>query len=189
MTPRTQGSDFEAREERIVDAVRDIAEEEGWSAVTVRRLADEIGFSQPILYKHFPRGREEMVERVVVDGFTRLLAELGVAASAAPDDRLRSVIDAYLRFARQNPAVYAAMSTALTSIEFATDETPRVLRDGFEVLRLSVGDGPDSVVRAELLWAMLHGVGELARHGRLDPELEEARIDAMVGLFGPVRSR
>ncbi len=179
-----QGPEFEQRENRIVAAVRSIAEEEGWSAVTVRRLADVIGFSQPVLYKHFPRGRDEMVERVVLDGFTRLLGDLEAASPASSEDPLPGTATAYLRFARRNPAVYEAMSTALTGIVFATEETPQVLRDGFEVMRRSVGDGPDATVRAELLWATLHGISELARHGRLDPHLEDARLEGIVGLFG-----
>ena len=47
-----------ARELQIVTAAREIAEADGWPAVTVRRLADAIGFSQPVLYGHFPDGRD-----------------------------------------------------------------------------------------------------------------------------------
>ena len=46
------------RRDRIVAAAREIAEVEGWPAVTVRRLADTIGFSQPVLYGHVPDGRD-----------------------------------------------------------------------------------------------------------------------------------
>ena len=41
------------RERRIVDAARNIAASEGWDAVTIRRLSDEIGYSQPVLYTHY----------------------------------------------------------------------------------------------------------------------------------------
>jgi AcrR family transcriptional regulator len=41
------------REYRIVSAARIIAEREGWDAVTIRRLASEIEYSQPVLYSHF----------------------------------------------------------------------------------------------------------------------------------------
>lgn len=75
------------------------------------------------------------------------------------------------------------MSTALTSIVFAAEETPQVLRDGFEVMRRSAGGGSDATVRGELLWSMLHGVSELERHERVDPALEEARMDEIVRLF------
>jgi AcrR family transcriptional regulator len=38
----------------IITAARQMAEAEGWDAVTIRRLADRIDYSQPVLYSHFP---------------------------------------------------------------------------------------------------------------------------------------
>lgn len=179
-------ADFLDREKRIIDSARAIAEAEGWPAVTVRRLAAEIGFSQPILYRHFPRGREEIVERVVLDGFARLARAMETAARSG--DRLRATAEAYLRFAQRSPAVYEAMFTALTGIAFASETTPQVLRDAFEPIRRSVAR-PDSddedatTVRAELLWSILHGMSQLARSGRLPQHLERARLDGAVALF------
>ena len=45
--------DRQARRAQIISAARRIAELEGWSNVTLRRLADEISYSQPVLYAHF----------------------------------------------------------------------------------------------------------------------------------------
>ena len=42
-----------ARRRLIVDTARQLAEAEGWDAVTTRRLSTEIEYSQPVLYKHF----------------------------------------------------------------------------------------------------------------------------------------
>lgn len=179
--------EFLSRERRLIDAARSIAESEGWQAVSVRRLASEIGFSQPILYRHFPRGREEIVERVVLEGFEELAA--AVQAPGQGGDVLENIVVGYLRFARLHPAVYEAMSTALTSIVFASDETPQVLRDGFDAIKRGVAldDDEKSVVRTELLWSLLHGVSQLSRFGRLPVELEEARVAEILRLFRPSR--
>ena len=48
-----KGKERAERESRIVAAARVIAEREGWDAVTIRRLAEEIEYSQPVLYSHF----------------------------------------------------------------------------------------------------------------------------------------
>jgi len=56
------------REGRIISAARVIAEKEGWDAVTIRRLAKEIEYSQPVLYSHFA-SRDAIVEAVAVEGF------------------------------------------------------------------------------------------------------------------------
>ena len=41
------------RYELIVAAACELAEAEGWEAVTTRRLAALIDYSQPVLYSHF----------------------------------------------------------------------------------------------------------------------------------------
>lgn len=42
------------RQKEILDAAIRIIREHGFSAVTVRRVADEVGVSEPALYRHFP---------------------------------------------------------------------------------------------------------------------------------------
>src|SRR5690606_13365357 len=60
------------RRSQIVGAARTLAETEGWDAVTIRRLADAIEYSQPVLYGHFPQGRTEIVTAVALEGFEEL---------------------------------------------------------------------------------------------------------------------
>ena len=171
------------RESRIVLSAREIAESDGWPAVTVRRLADAVGVSQPILYRHFPGGRDDIVARVVIDGYTELAAAMDV--SHAEGRALPALVAAYLDFARDHPAVYEAMASAHSSVVFAADDTPAVLRRGFRMLENAVGgaDARDRAVRAELLWSALHGISQLDAHGRLDPDLDARRSTAVVDLF------
>lgn len=176
---------FREREVRILDSAREIAEREGWSAVTVRRLSDAVGVSQPILYRHFPGGRDDIVAHVVVQGYTELAEVMRSPAADGPDEALPRLIAVYLRFAREHPAVYEAMSAARTSVAFASSDTPAVLREGFAMLEHAVGgsDDRDRAVRAELLWSMLHGASQFAAHGRLDHALDDVREAAMARLF------
>ncbi len=171
------------RESRIISATREIAEHEGWAAVTVRRLADAVGVSQPILYRHFPGGRDDIVGRVVVDGYAELAAAMEAADTGS--DPLPAVVAAYLAFAREHPAVYEAMASARSSIVFASDETPEILRRGFGLLERAAGgaDARERAVRAELLWSTLHGISQLGAHDRLDPELDGLREGAVAALF------
>ncbi|MCE4025522.1 TetR/AcrR family transcriptional regulator [Microbacterium sp. Au-Mic1] len=182
-TPSRPGSGDRSR--AIVAAARRVAEAEGWPAVTVRRLAAEIGFSQPILYRSFPGGRDEIVEQVMIEGF-RAMAD-GLADPVGEGDRLAHVVRTYLAFARTHPALYEAMFEARTRIVFATAQTPEPLRAAFgSFLRAVSATGMDereAVVRAELLWSMLHGVARLAASDRLDPALEQARLGAIIALF------
>lgn len=169
-----------ARRDRIVAAAREIAQVDGWGAVTVRRLADAIGFSQPVLYGHFPDGRDGIVRAVALDGFTQIAAVLAAAAAAPAAARLRLVAERYLEFAREHPAVYEVMFSGPTDLAFATEAAPQQLLAGFAALAAVVG-GDET--RAETLWSALHGLAVLTRHARLRPGREPDRITALVTLF------
>ncbi|GAB3840562.1 TetR/AcrR family transcriptional regulator [Dactylosporangium cerinum] len=164
-----------ARRDRIVAAAREIAEVDGWDAVTVRRLADAIAFSQPVLYSHFPDGRDGIVRAVALDGFAQIATELAGAPAG-----VRPLAERYLAFARRHPAVYEAMFSGPTDLPFATTETPEALLAGFAAIAAVVG-GDEA--RAETLWSALHGIADLARHGRLRPDLEADRLTVLVELF------
>src|SRR6201997_5648359 len=94
-----------ARRKLIVDTARQLAEAEGWDAVTTRRLSTEIEYSQPVLYKHFS-GMDQVAAAVALDGFARLGGLLRAARvqANAPDKALARIARAYLDFARDNPA-------------------------------------------------------------------------------------
>ncbi|MEU4101710.1 helix-turn-helix domain-containing protein, partial [Streptomyces tanashiensis] len=54
------------RERLIVATARELAEQQGWDAVTTRRLAERIEYSQPVLYSHF-RGKREIIGAVALE--------------------------------------------------------------------------------------------------------------------------
>ena len=74
------------RERLIVTAARELAEAEGWEAVTTRRLADRVEYSQPVLYSHFA-GKDAIMAAVAVEGFAELAAQMRAARESARDDR------------------------------------------------------------------------------------------------------
>jgi AcrR family transcriptional regulator len=179
--------DREAREQRITAAARQIAEAEGWSAVTVRRLADEIEYSQPVLYSHF-KNRDAIVGAVALEGFREIKTALHQAAHLSTDSRQvrESVAIAYLDFARDNPALYEAMFTMPSDLLFAEADTKPELREAFEVLAAVVPPaGLDVDVATETFWASLHGLVQLEGSGRIKHSTRLARVALLVrSLFG-----
>src|SRR5580765_5525420 len=88
--------DRQARRAQIMSAARRIAELEGWSNVTVRRLSDEISYSQPVLYAHFGN-REGILAEVAIEGFQEIGLALEKARKRAQrGDTVKSVAAAYL---------------------------------------------------------------------------------------------
>ena len=80
LTPAQRRRDRErtAARESILSAARDLARREGWDAVTMRRLADEIEYSANFAYRYFT-GRDDILLALVRDGFTRLRDAMAAA--------------------------------------------------------------------------------------------------------------
>ncbi|AEA27302.1 regulatory protein TetR [Pseudonocardia dioxanivorans CB1190] len=174
------------RHQLIVTAARELAETEGWDAVTTRRLAERVEYSQPVLYSHFA-GKDAIVSAVALDGFGELAEQLGRAraAVAAPGPvALRAVCRAYLRFAAERPALYQAMFVMPTDLAFATDETPAPMRACFDefVGCFPAGDEQREPL-AEVVWSAVHGMAVLADSGRIPPDGQEGRLDLLIGRF------
>jgi AcrR family transcriptional regulator len=176
--------DKQARRAQIIGAARRIAELEGWPKVTVRRLSDEISYSQPVLYAHFG-SREGIVAAVAIEGFS----ELGLALEKARKrvkggSAVESVAAAYLQFAAGSPALYEVMFSLNLSVPFDNAETPAELRFAFaQLTELFQGHGPKREIVSELFWASLHGIADLTRTKRFPPGRQKKRVKKLVELF------
>ena len=100
--------------ERVVDAAADIADAEGLEAVTLARVAGELGVRAPSLYNHVD-GRDDVLRAIAVRGvreLTSALREAAVGRSSA--DALTAAARAYRAYARAHPGRYAATVAAPT---------------------------------------------------------------------------
>ncbi|MCB8881963.1 TetR/AcrR family transcriptional regulator [Acidisoma cellulosilytica] len=177
-----KGRDRAEREQRIVAAARVIAEREGWDAVTIRRLANEIEYSQPVLYAHF-ENRTAIVSAVAVEGFQEFTLALREAALGATDtgNALKAVALAYLAFALSRPALYEAMFILPTDLRFAVGDTRPELRAAFGALAAVVAPFcVDTDLMTETFWAALHGLAALEGSGRIRPSARDARISLVI---------
>lgn len=173
------------RYELILATARDLAEAEGWDAVTTRRLAELIDYSQPVLYSHF-KGKAEIMAAVATRGFEELAARLEAETANLPGatDVLRNVCAAYLDFARSRPVIYEAMFVLPTKIKFASEETPPALRAAFTALVAALGpDRREPVFVAEVLWSALHGLVVLMQSERIPAVGAEDRLNILVQKF------
>jgi len=168
MSPRP-APDLDLRRDQVIHAARSLAESDGWAAVTMRRLAGEIGATQPVLYSVFA-GRQALIDAVALDGF-RDIAEALEAVDASPMARMR----VYLDFAAANPRVYEAMFSMPSGLAFAADDTPEPLRRAFAGIQVAFPDADGT--RAEVAWSALHGLATLQAGGRLRASHVQARLD------------
>ena len=180
MAPRP-APDLDQRRDHLRRAARDLAESEGWGAVTTRRLAGELGVTQPVIYSAFP-SRQALIDAVALQGFSDLTAALRVAGETAMA-RMR----AYLDFAAAHPRVYEAMFSMTTGLAFASDETPEALHRAFEAIREAFPDADGT--RAEVAWSTLHGLATLQGGHRLRTTQVQARLDLAHHMLTPQESQ
>lgn len=175
------------RERLIVTTARDLAEAEGWDAVTTRRLAALIEYSQPVLYSHFS-GKDAIMVAVAVAGFAELADQLHAARTSTTEPRqaLTEVASTYAEFARQRPAQYEAMFTRTLDLPFASPATPAPLHSAFAEIRHALGPfatDDDLETLAETFWSGLHGLITLLHNGRLRHNEHTQRLALLIKHF------
>lgn len=164
-----------------------MAEADGWDAVTTRKLAETIEYSQPVLYTHF-ENRDDIIRAVSVQGFAELRAALRKARAEAPSPEaaMERLTRAYCDFAEANPRLYEVMFVRSSNVFFGVAETPAELHEAFNELREAIAEistEGDPDLLAEVTWASLHGLITLNSSGRLRPEHADARLDCFIRKF------
>jgi AcrR family transcriptional regulator len=163
--------------EAVVDAAAGIADADGLEAVTLARLAAELGVRSPSLYAHVD-GLDDLRRRLGARGARGLAAALGrAAAGRSGRDALQAVAHAYREYARAHRGIYAAAQLAVylkpdpeavAAGAAATDVALAVLR-GYGLA------GDEAVHAARVVRVALHGFTELeAQRGfAIDLPLDE----------------
>jgi AcrR family transcriptional regulator len=195
-SPRKPKGSGHLRRSEILDVAQKIFAEEGYHGATVRKIAEQVGVSSTAIYLHFPDKRAMLLEIAAV-ALEPLLTEARViAADRGVDPRQRAafMMQAYMRFAVENPSAYAVLMSGGQQ-ELADSDAPAqelftayhsvflgVIAELAEQNRLY---GVRSHVVAQTLWAGCHGVISLIQNNpnlRWAPylELRDTMIDGLL---------
>ena len=176
MTAGTTALSPRARE--IAVAARELLEQDGPEALSMRAVADRLGIRAPSIYKHLP-GKQALEHAVISAGFE----ELAVAFEAEADDPLPALAAVYRRFGREHPHLYRLMTERPLRRDLLA---PGVEERAAAPLLAAVG-GDEHTARA--VWAFAHGMTILELNGRFPPG---ADVDAAwahgLDAFRPARS-
>ena len=102
------------RKEKTREAIKQsaikIAEEEGWNNVTIRKIADRVLYTPPIVYEFF-KNKDDLYRHLVKDGFEQLTSHTVSATESLdnPHDKLLKICEVRLDFANQNPTLHRIM--------------------------------------------------------------------------------
>lgn len=178
-------NETEAFRARICEAAAKLFVEEGPAAITMRRLAGELGCGTMTPYRYFDN-KEDIITAIRTRGLHSLSETLERALDTPGDGRTRSrnVRDAYIDFARKNTATYRLM--------FEYPEThrddPAYCEAHARMWRCIAADTQvmidEGIVEAEApilghqVWAALHGAVMLEIAGLLPEGFDAAALHA-----------
>ncbi len=167
---RSDADKSEVRE-KILAAARRIVLEEGYAALSIRKLAAAVGYAPGTIYLYF-KDRDELAIEVCCDGFKDLYEEMKPAAAVAdPEQRLAALLRAYVAFAVKNPDTYrlSFMEDPKFTAEMFRNKPLDEVGAGWQSFALFVealrdhkknkklSPQADEILLAEVLWTGVHG--------------------------------
>jgi AcrR family transcriptional regulator len=162
-------------QERLQDVASRLLVEEGYPALSMRRVAKEAGCSTMVLYNTFG-GKEGLVNELYLEGFRRLLK--AIEETPQPEDPLAYIIalcHTYRETALANPTHYAIMFERVIP-DFEPSDASRLegkqsMMPLIQAVQTCIDQGIIKSQGAEqlamMLWAAAHGVVSLELSGYL----------------------
>lgn len=173
---------------KVLKAAENIIETCGPDCVTMREVAEKIGYSPTTIYLYFKDKGEvlkETVKAAFIDfGDTMFEAAVG----PTPLDKMRQRSHAYVVWALTHPGLYQMMFQAPYDFEWSSEDiqaTSKSYMDSFDVVQAAIEVGqltpiPDMMNFGVRTWAAMHGVVSLAIARRLGPEMPEMTLPEVI---------
>jgi AcrR family transcriptional regulator len=171
--------------DQVIDAAARIANNEGVEAITLTRVANELGVRQPALYRHID-GYDALIRSLGLRGREILgtcLAEAAIGVSG--DEAVRAVGRAWRKVVKDHPGLYAATDrcpcSGDTELEEAVERIVEVIAQSLAGFDLGA---TDQVHAARSLRSAFHGFAHLeSGDGHPHPEDLDDSFDELLTLL------
>ena len=166
---------------------------DGWQSLSIRRIADAIEYSVPVIYDHFS-SKEAILEEFAREGFRLLSKKIQQAKlkSADPAEQLRAIAGAYWLFASRNKEYFQLMyglGMPGCEIEKCFPERPGFRELVMEAIGeiIAKGDHPDAdpCLKYYTFWSILHGLISIKnmRNQHVSDEVNKLVLDDAIAGF------
>ena len=150
----------------LLQAAADMADRDGFDAVTLANLAKRLEIRSPSLYNHVD-GLDGLRKKLAIFGIEKLTKEMTDAAiGRSGDDAVRALSSAYIAFVREHPGLYEA------TLRAPDPRDPEVQQAGADIVRLTARvlelyglQGDDAIHAVRGLRSILHGFASLEKVG------------------------
>lgn len=150
----------------ILETAWQIVREEGWQSLSIRKIADAIEYSVPVIYDHF-ENKDFILLEFGKQGFALLIKKLQAAKKKSSDPRqqLKDISEAYWNFAFRNKEYYQLMF----GLGIACCETDKCLPEKsvfrdlvmepiIEIMGNNRSNGTNACLKYHTYWSVMHGL-------------------------------
>jgi len=177
----------------ILSTAWEMVKEDGWQSVSIRKIADAIEYSVPVIYDHF-ENKDAILIEFAKDGFRLLSKKIQSAKEkyTDPADQLKTIADAYWNFAFKNKEYYQLMyglGMAGCEIEKCFPERANFRKLVIEPIEaiISKSKNPDvnSCLKYYTFWSILHGLISIKsmRNSNVSDEVNKLVLDDAIEGF------
>jgi AcrR family transcriptional regulator len=152
----------------ILEATEQIVQLEGWQAVSIRKIAEAIGYSLPVVYNHF-ESKDAIQEEFVRHGFNLLANAMKQAkeSNRNAETQLTQMALSYFEFAFKNVAYYKMMfGLGIPSCQKAQEISEIGNFSGIVIQTISAlmteVDEQRKLLKFHTFWSILHGLTSIS---------------------------
>ncbi|WP_018614720.1 TetR/AcrR family transcriptional regulator [Segetibacter koreensis] len=177
---------------KILEAAYKIVKEEGWQALSMRKIADEIEYTAPIIYEYFSN-KEAILAELNKKGYLYLAKEMEEAKNKHehPAQQLEAMWMAYWNFAFKKKELYQLMfgvqMNCCSMQKTPEAEAPgKLITDAIRKLMPGKELSEDEVCRRYYtFWSVVHGLVSinLVNRGTSDEMNKQVLKDAIDGII------
>jgi AcrR family transcriptional regulator len=178
----------------ILDAAHEIVKEEGWQALSMRKIADKIEYTAPIIYEYYAN-KEAILLELTKKGFLLLGERMKEAKSrhAGLAGQIEAMWLSYWNFAFEEKEYYqlmfgVEMNCCIMDEILPPGSSPYDIAVGPIAELMGIGDPEDDRVCTKYYtyWSIVHGLVSIniTRKGVSDEINRQILKDAITGITG-----
>ena len=182
----------------ILDAAHDIVKDEGWQALSMRKIADKIEYTAPIIYEYYAN-KEAILLELTKKGFMLLACRMNEAKNkhTSLEDQLEAMWLAYWNFAFEEKEYYQLMfgvevNCCVMENLIDYESTPYAIATQPIMALMGISDPDDDRVCTKYYtyWSIIHGLISIniVRKGASDEINRQILMDAITGITRSLKS-
>jgi AcrR family transcriptional regulator len=177
----------------ILSTAWQMVKQEGWQSLSIRKIADAIEYSVPVIYDHF-QNKEAILVEFAKEGFHLLSKKIKLAKGKYDDpaEQLKTVADAYWKFAFKNKEYYQLMyGLGMPGCEIEkcfperADFRNLVMEPITAIIAKSKNSDANPCLKYYTFWSILHGLISIKnmRNADVSDELNKKVMDDAIEGF------